>query len=140
MGLHQRLDAQRARRAAAQAVASRGGASGAGRALAGATRPQGERNAQISLSYAELLKIMAQATIHQSAVILTGTGDNVYLKVADRAEAPVTGAAVGALIELELAVRDRMEAVVARRYLAMQGLDFLVGEDATDNEVERPRA
>ncbi|CAN7366397.1 hypothetical protein [Variovorax sp. LjRoot178] len=125
MGLHQRLDSQRARRAAGQAVAITSSAPPTARAP---RRPI----AQITLSYAELLRIVEQAAPDQRSVTLTQTTDNVYVKPVLQGSASVTGRAVGELIALELALRDRLESNVARRYLAMQGVDHRVDEQAED--------
>ena len=125
MGLHQRLDSQRARRAAAQPVAAVNSAPHS----APARRPP---IAQLTLSYAELLRIVAQAATDQSSVTLTQTADNVYVKPVLQGRASATGREVGELIETELALRDRLESNVARRYLAMQGVDLLVDEQEED--------
>jgi hypothetical protein len=132
MGLHQRLDSQRARRAAANPMASTSPAS--------ASTPAPRRPlAQITLSYAELLRIVEQAAPDQRSVTLTQTADNVYVKPILRGGASVSGREVGALIELELALRDRLESNVARRYLAMQGVDHLVDDlaEVTSEPMER---
>lgn len=125
MGLQQRLDTQRARRAAAQTLTI---PSSAPPAAPAQRRPI----AQITLSYAELLRILEQAAPDQRSVTLTQTAENVYVKPVLQGSASVTGRAVGELIELELALRDRLEANVARRYLAMQGVDHLVDEQQED--------
>lgn len=132
MGLHQRLDTQRARRAAAQPVAITSSAP--------PTAPAQRRPiAQITLSYTELLRIVEQAAPDQRSVTLTQTADNVYVKPVLQGSGSVSGRAVGALIEMELALRDRLESNVARRYLAMQGVDHLVDEqpEETSEPAER---
>lgn len=125
MGLHQRLDSQRARRAAAQPVTTTSSAP--------PTAPAQRRPlAQITLTYAELLRIVEQAAPDQRSVTLTQTASNVYVKPVLQGGASVTGRAVGELIEMELSLRDRLESNVARRYLAMQGVDHLVDEQPED--------
>lgn len=137
MGLHQRLDSQRARRAAAQPATTT--------SLAPPSAPAQRRPiAQITLSYAELLRIVEQAAIEQRGVTLTRTTDNVYLKLEGGAGSPTASEEVGALIDLELAVRDRLEAIVARRYLELKGPDYVVADEfaplSEDSVVERIRA
>ena len=70
MGLHQRLDSQRARRAAAQPVTT---TSSAPPSAPAQRRPL----AQITLTYAELLRIVEQAAPDQRSVTLTQTAGNV---------------------------------------------------------------
>lgn len=132
MGLHQRLDLQRARRAAAQSVAIA--------SAAPVTAPAQHRPiAQMTLSYAQLLRIVEQAAPDQRSVTLTQTADNVYVKPVAQASGSMTGGEVGELIEMELALRDRLESNVARRYLAMRGVDHLVDEppEVTSEPAER---
>lgn len=126
MGLHQRLDSQRARRGAAQGLA--------GTSSAPASTPAQRRPlAQITLTYVELLRILEQSAHDQRSVTLTQTESNVYVRPVPQGSASsVSGREVGALIEMELALRDRLESNVARRYLAMQGVDHLVGEQAEE--------
>lgn len=132
MGLHQRLDSQRARRAAVHPVVATTSASASTPAL---HRPL----ARITLSYAELLRIVEQAAPDQRSVTLTQTAGNVYVKPVLQGGANISGREVGAIIERELALRDRLEANVARRYLAMQGVDHLVADlaEETSEPVER---
>lgn len=128
MGLHQRLDSQRARRAAVQPLASTSPAPAS-------TPAQRRPLAQITLTYAELLRILEQAAPDQRSVTLTQTDSNVYVKpILQGGTSSVSGREVGALIEMELALRDRLEANIARRYLAMQGVDLLVEQAEESSE------
>lgn len=143
MGLQRRLDEQRARRTVEHQVGRAGESVRPAPSPASVSRPHAART-QISLSYAELLRILAQAAINQQGVTLTRTADNVYLKLEDGAEAPATGQDVSAVIALELAVRDRLEAVVARRYLDLHGPDYVVDNEfaplSEEQVIERIRA
>ncbi len=128
MGLHQRLDSQRARRAAAQPLASTSPAQAS-------TPAQRRPLAQITLTYVELLRILEQAAQDQRSVTLTQTESNVYVKpVLQGGASSVSGREVGALIDMELALRDRLESNVARRYLAMQGVDLPVEQAEESSE------
>jgi hypothetical protein len=118
MGLQRRLDTQRARRNAS---------------------PQRAANAalaQITLSYEELLKALSYAAATGRGVTLTRTADNVYLKLTGPSDAEPSRDCVATLIEAEQAIRDRLEANVARRYLELHGPDHVVGESDAEFDEE----
>ncbi|CAN7777975.1 hypothetical protein LJR290_007923 [Variovorax sp. LjRoot290] len=134
MGLQRRLDSQRARRHAHQGAGER----------TPAARPVPDNRqpiAQVTLSYAELLRALSLAAADQRGVTLTRTAHNVYLKLANPSDEGSAADGIAALIELELAVRDRLEASVARRYLGLNGLDHELGSEAesepADHSTER---
>jgi len=130
--LKRRLDAQRARRSALlQDLPVRG--ANARLELDGS--PQYDY--RISLSYPELLKVLKLAAVDQCGVTLTRAVDNLYLQLEDASKPDRFSDRVAALTALELAVRDRLEASVARRYLDLCGADHDPWEEADSGSPDR---
>lgn len=131
MGLQRRLDTQRARRNVSQQ-----------RLTSGAATPPRTKEveratpARITLSYQELLTALSHAASTGRAVTLTLRSDNVYLSLAAGGQEPSRDR-VASLAEAEQAVRDRLEANLARRHLELHGIDHIIGDD-TDREYAEP--
>lgn len=101
----------------------------------------GEREAsqaRITLSYRDLLQALSIAAVDQRGVTLTVSGEKVRLALTDVHD-PV-GALNGfaEVSRLELALRDRLEQVIARRSLETFGVDFVIGEDPDFDSASAP--
>ena len=102
--------------------------------------PAGAERAQtrITLCYRDLLQALSIAAVDQRGVTLTVSGEKVRLALTDVHD-PV-GALNGfaEVSRLELALRDRLEQVIARRSLETFGVDFVIGEDPDFDSASAP--